>query len=150
MTTEHTPGPLAMSNAYGGGSAIWIAPNDGAKMVLQGAQCLRSDTVKYEEIGVDQLQANARRLVACWNACKGTPTESLEENGAAWYEHVIGLAKQNDELALVVKEQQAANKVMLDELKWQKEHNYNPFEHDNQCDNYKRLQAVIAKIGGAA
>ncbi|MDE3021942.1 MAG: hypothetical protein KGI54_08790 [Pseudomonadota bacterium] len=46
--SKHTPGPWYSSLAYGSGTAIWIAPEDGQKMVLQGAQCLRSDSVKYE------------------------------------------------------------------------------------------------------
>jgi len=33
-------------------------------MVLQGAQCLRSDSVQYEQIKVDQLQANASLMAA--------------------------------------------------------------------------------------
>lgn len=62
--SKHTPGPWAISNAYGGGTAIWISSKSGAPMVLQGAQCLRSDTAKYEQISVDQLQANARLIAA--------------------------------------------------------------------------------------
>lgn len=62
--TKHTPGPWTASLAYGGGTAIWIAPQDGVKMVLQGAQCLRSDTIKYEQISVDQLDANATLIAA--------------------------------------------------------------------------------------
>ena len=61
---KHTPSPWFASNAYGNGSAIWIAPTEGAKMVLQGANCLRSDSVKYEEISIEQLQANAKLIVA--------------------------------------------------------------------------------------
>ena len=62
--TKHTPGPWTASLAYGGGTAIWIAPQDGAKMVLQGAQCVRSDTIQYEQISVDQLDANATLMAA--------------------------------------------------------------------------------------
>jgi hypothetical protein len=61
---KHTPSPWFASNAYGNGSAIWIAPTEGAKMVLQGANCLRSDSVKYEEISIEQLQANAKLIAA--------------------------------------------------------------------------------------
>ena len=101
---SHTPGHLTASNAYGGGSAFWIAPNDGAAMVLQGAQCLRADTVKYEEISVDQLQANARRLVACWNSFDGVPTdliESLPKMGTATLPYRI-LQARGEALALSI------------------------------------------------
>jgi hypothetical protein len=33
-------------------------------MVLQGANCLRSDSVSHEQIGVDQLVANAALIAA--------------------------------------------------------------------------------------
>ena len=56
---KHTPGPWHASHAYGDGTAIWIAPEIGPKMVLQGAQCIRSDSVKLEFIGVRQLSVNA-------------------------------------------------------------------------------------------
>lgn len=61
---KHTPEPWFVSSAYGDGSALWISPEIGPKMVLQGANCLRSDSVKYEQISVDQLQANATLIVA--------------------------------------------------------------------------------------
>jgi len=61
---KHTPGPWNASYAYGGGTAIWIAPETGPAMVLQGAQCLRSDSVKHEQISVDQLSENAALMAA--------------------------------------------------------------------------------------
>lgn len=35
--------------------------------------------------------ADARRMVACWNACRHISTKSLEENGAVGFEQVIEL-----------------------------------------------------------
>jgi hypothetical protein len=61
---KSTSTPWYVSNAYGNGSAIWIAPKEGPKMVLQGASCLRSDSVKYDEISIEQLQNNARLMAA--------------------------------------------------------------------------------------
>lgn len=78
MSANHTPGTLSASLAYGGGSAIWISPEAGAKMILQGAQCLRAETVKPEPMDAEQLAANARRMVACWNACDGIDIDLLE------------------------------------------------------------------------
>lgn len=76
--TTNTPGPLKVSLAYGDGSAIWISPETGPAMILQGAQCLRADTVKPEPMHAEQLSTNATRLVACWNACDGIDTDLLE------------------------------------------------------------------------
>ena len=36
--------------------------------------------VSYLELTKEQQAANARRLVACWNACIGISTENLEQN----------------------------------------------------------------------
>lgn len=30
------------------------------------------------DVGVEQARANARRIVACWNALDGVPTEAIE------------------------------------------------------------------------
>ncbi len=44
--------------------------------------------------GVSQRQARARRLVACWNACEGVPTEYLEK----CVEHqILGIISDPDE-----------------------------------------------------
>lgn len=62
-TSEHTPGRLSIIGAQG--CAIWadekiIASVDGSR-----------DNHKL-------ARANARRLVACWNAFDGVPTEIVE------------------------------------------------------------------------
>lgn len=53
----------------------------------------------------DQSHANARRLVACWNACEGISTERLEDLGRPLLKHLIGCderaarqVKERDEL----------------------------------------------------
>jgi hypothetical protein len=61
---KHSPGPWFASSAYGDGSALWIAPQEGPAMVLQGAKCLRSDSVTHEQISIDQLQTNAALIAA--------------------------------------------------------------------------------------
>lgn len=38
----------------------------------------------------DDYEANARRLVACWNACEGITTERLEDLGRPLMKHLIG------------------------------------------------------------
>ena len=51
--------------------------------------------------GEAQAAANARRLVACWNACEGVPTELLELHGAKMIPPELpyaALEAQRDEL----------------------------------------------------
>ena len=61
MTTQHTPGKLKMQNPHAGERGFEIALEPGLEQVCQ-----------------DVTEANARRLVACWNACEGLTTEHLE------------------------------------------------------------------------
>ena len=62
-----------------------------------------SDAVEYyggHLIGESITEANARRIVACVNACRGLGTDELEQHGlvsAVGYE-LIELTKQRDEL----------------------------------------------------
>lgn len=46
---------------------------------------LAGTTGKYES-----EEMNARRLVACWNACQGITTERLEDLGRPLMQHLIG------------------------------------------------------------
>lgn len=53
----------------------------------------------------DELAANARRMVACWNACDGITTERLEDLGRSLMQHLFGaderaarMVKERDEL----------------------------------------------------
>ncbi len=43
-------------------------------------------------------EANAARLVACWNVCEGIPTKALEGGSADIIEHSILLMKERDAL----------------------------------------------------
>ena len=69
MSAQHTPGRLSFKEQ---GEANQF--------------CLLDDTGKWYvvallmngEIHAARQEANMRRLVACWNACDGVPTETLE------------------------------------------------------------------------
>ena len=63
---EHTQGKLTFRNF-----SIYAA--DGKTPV--------ADTCLINSVAAHDV-ANARRLVACWNACEGIPTELLELHGA--------------------------------------------------------------------
>lgn len=54
----------------------------------------------------DEMCANARRIVACVNACRGLPTDELEQKGlvAAVGNQLLDLEQQRDELLAALEE----------------------------------------------
>lgn len=75
--TEHTPGPLVVGRRdtdgwEDGESTILIDAKTNSAYFLASVFWLGADKVE-EQI------ANARRLVAAWNACLGISTEALED-----------------------------------------------------------------------
>ena len=91
MSDKHTPGMLQLDEGY-----RRIAKADDGRDIF-----LVHDHGKAE--------ANARRLVACWNAAEGLSTESLESAGNAFNgwklaSYAMNDAKaQRDELLTVLK-----------------------------------------------
>ena len=75
--SEHTPGLL-----YCVEKNPTIIRSDEAKMEVARASPVYMD--RSERI------ANARRLVACWNACAGIPTETLECDGWLNIKEMVG------------------------------------------------------------
>lgn len=83
--STHTPGRLKVR----GGFSIYA--DDGKTPVAD--TCLTNSVPDNDE-------ANARRLAACWNACEGLDTESLEKHSLASVTSKLLKAKtQRDELA---------------------------------------------------
>ena len=77
-----------------------------------------SDAVEYyggHLIGESIIEANARRIVACVNACRGLGTDELEQHGlvSAVGTELLELEKQRDELLETL---EAAVKQMEDDL----------------------------------
>ena len=68
MTTKHTPGPWRIDDV---GVGFEIAA--GNEVVAQVQQVYGDHTHKIR-------RGNARRIVACVNACEGISAENLEEN----------------------------------------------------------------------
>ncbi len=68
----HTPGPLLVAYTHEGGTKIAIDDEPG----MQGERDYDLFTVTHGD--PDELEANARRLVACWNACVDEDIEYLE------------------------------------------------------------------------
>ena len=93
-------------------------------------QCVVDSTDKlivadyYEDR--DQAEANARRIVACVNACKGISTETLEQvrgNASASVAQLDAMRQQRDKLLVMVKQlcpralkndYEAANKLIAE------------------------------------
>ena len=76
-TTKHTKGMLVKD--YG-------CTLDHIKAVADGGRHGTPTLFRYDEqfVGLQarhQRHANARRLVACWNACEGISTETIENLG---------------------------------------------------------------------
>jgi len=83
---KHTQEPMYFSRAKNGRAYIWDANNEPIAILVG-----------------DKKDLNARRIVACVNACAGIPTEALE--GANTLNEVYQkLAQQRDELLAALKE----------------------------------------------
>ena len=69
--SEHTPGLLTYEPAYKQGFVIWGGTDSTPVEIVSSCD----DEGRW---GAIKDVANARRLVAAWNACDGLPTETLE------------------------------------------------------------------------
>jgi hypothetical protein len=101
MSEKHTQGRLKATRlgAIVGGPIREYVNGSGQDQVAM--------TTGTEWMDEGEKEANARRLVACWNACDGIPTTDLEQYAAldgvehetvARLRFVGGLVKQRDEL----------------------------------------------------
>lgn len=93
MSTEHTQGRLIVKGGY----SIYA---DGDKTPVADT-CMTNSMPENDE-------GNARRLVACWNACEGLPTEKLEispifDVAMEAKRHLESVEKQRDELLKALK-----------------------------------------------
>ena len=95
MSTEHTPGRLKVGQHLGSLSSFCIHMDVGDKG--RGAEIVEAVC----GLSTEQRLANARRLVACWNACEGIPTEEMESKGLPLYMH-RKLISERDQLLKVL------------------------------------------------
>ena len=72
----------------------WMAWKDGSDRDLFGPATNYTAGQCFHTPDIDACEANARRIVACVNACAGVTTEELEQGG-----FVAGLIEQRDALA---------------------------------------------------
>jgi hypothetical protein len=99
----YTPGKLAVSAS--------LFDNEGCpETVIVGVEknAFVAVAIDFGENNPGMREANARRLVACWNACEGVPTEVLEAQqagGLPWsVADQIEQRVQRDELLAALKQ----------------------------------------------
>ena len=75
MTTQHTPG--CVEHDMRGYPHSDVRSVSGRKIANTWGTGHPKTSEAYKH-RTEQDRANARRIVACWNACEGIPTEELE------------------------------------------------------------------------
>ena len=76
MTSEHTPEPWKVFKSADGTKLLGV----GSAETAEGITDYRGGIWASEDEGL----ANARRIVACVNACAGIKTRDLEKGGEGW------------------------------------------------------------------
>lgn len=137
MNTKHTPGPWVIVGGNSEEATIVCKPGDG--IVTHIARL--HDQWICDEHGGSAFE-NARRIVACVNACEGISTEALEGWEALHLMNVAHLRQQRDELLL------AAQRAFI-ELEYAHEKLGNDRKLTRQ-DVLRDARAAIANVKGGA
>ena len=146
MSEKHTQGKLAI----GCGTDI-VTFQNGRIMDVASVYCHAID---------GRSEANAERLVACWNACQGIDTADLKSGS------VSIIQKLHDDVAQRVLEQRdellAALKVFQDQCEMMESANWRKWEELASPEEFERwvksrathmalqARAAIAKVEGGA
>lgn len=83
MSSEHTKGPWKVNRHTHIRGELWLSILGGAWDITHNGAS-RPGVIadaKYSAMSDAENEANARRIVACVNACEGLPTETLEAAG---------------------------------------------------------------------
>lgn len=102
MSTQHTTGPICTDEKD--------HDHPFQNILLLGEHGRRIATIWIDDAPVHDFNAeqaaNARRLVACWNACEGISTENLEDNLPVKYlaTHYNAVLAQRDRLLAALEE----------------------------------------------
>ena len=117
--SKHTPGRM-VQDTRGAPKADVRAASGRAVAHTYMASGRPPKTKEAYQDRVDEDRANARRIVACWNACEGVDTEWLEQCGGDestrmfslphWVKHADELRTQLDELLMCLQEYVSASK----------------------------------------
>ncbi len=143
MPNKFTPGRLKMQNPHDGERGFEIALEPGLEQVCQNV-----------------TEANARRLVACWNACEGIDTEHLENidmlgetlagRFAAFHASERELMDTRDELLEALKECVEDSEQAVGEYVEKYGETYRPQRLQAMRDTVTKARAAIAKAEGGA
>lgn len=123
--STHTPGRLTVTHNSRETSTIYCEGKEVARVHM--------DSEAHEDD--EQHCENARRLAACWNACDGLPTESLEKLGT--------LDRANVEMNVFRAHLLAQRDALLAELHRMENH---PASRIDELPEMAR--AAIAKVKG--
>ena len=124
---SHTPEPWSVPQPIVDGAGLPFAPVFATTLIAKVYSTALGDT--------DQATANARRIVACVNACAGIPIEVLEEGGQGTVTASMArLTEQRDKLLAVCEELSACAEY------WS--------EYDVPLGIVERLDAAIAEAKG--
>jgi hypothetical protein len=99
---QHTPGPLKLArylDTHNENPGVIVATNPHG----QGSEEIASVTHWAGE-WASECPANARRLVACWNACEGIDTEALEGMRLDAFPDVLAALEQVANLPMTSRE----------------------------------------------
>src|SRR3989304_5349122 len=128
MKVEHPAEPwFVVAAPWGNGAWINAGTDD-----PHGGQFV-ADCLDAEQDGDEQAQHNARRVVACVNACAGFETELLEK--------VVALGTTLGQRLAVMGELAEAIRLTLDE---------NGHLADGDVCTLKRLKDALAKVGAGS
>lgn len=129
MTEKHTPGRLH----------IGTAPPNGEQTIGTHAGLM----VAVATAGADvPTQANAARLVACWNACEGISTEALESEGHA----VLGWTRTASKLIQATTQRDKLLEALRSCLSQLECHETDAVNGEPQC--MQDARAAIAEVTG--
>lgn len=127
LNLHHSPGPLRIAGRE----------TSGLPHTLVAARTLLFRVYSEAYGDFDQETENARRLVACWNACEGISTENLEDNAP-----VLDLARRYNK-AIRQRDQ------LLEALKLAQNHIDMGALEVSHCNDAEQIRAAILE-GGAA
>lgn len=99
MSDKHTQGRLRLEQVEDdSGHITHLCPVDAEDMSI--LTVVEHESVKFAAVYHSE---DARRLVACWNACEGLPTAWIEGGAADILEHAKSLKSQRDGLLEALK-----------------------------------------------
>lgn len=149
MTDKHTQGRLTLELVESDSGIIkHLCPVDAEDMSI--LTVVEHEGVKFAAVYHSE---DARRLVACWNACEGLPTAWIEGGAADILEHAKSLKSQRDELlgALTVLKAQCELMAASDWRKWEELASPEEFERwvkSRAAHMAVQATAAIAKATG--